>query len=162
MKEILVALAGSLLVLMSKGQIDPNMTIGEFVSLYSEETVVESSEPKVVIYSSADAALIARVMHAEAKGLSNNEKKAVAWCILNRVDAWGRSIQSVATEPGAFAISSHYTDEELTLALEVLDNWALDGARELPPGYLYFNGNGDENLFRKDFSSTERFSVNRG
>ena len=108
-------------------------------------------------YSEADAKAIAKVMHAEAKGLNAVQKRAVGWCILNRVEDWGGTIQGVA-KSSAFKSSSSYTEDELTLANEVLTSWTMDGPRDLPEGYYYFNGNGKQNFFRKELSG-ERLSL---
>ena len=96
-------------------------------------------------------------MHAEAKGLNAVQKRAVGWCILNRVEDWGGTIQGVA-KSSAFKSSSSYTEDELTLANEVLTSWTVDGPRDLPEGYYYFNGNGEQNFFRKELSG-ERLSL---
>lgn len=108
-------------------------------------------------YSEADAKAIAKVMHAEAKGLNAVQKRAVGWCILNRVEDWGGTIRGVA-ESSAFVSSGSYTEEELALANEVLTSWTVDGPRDLPEGYYYFNGNGKQNFFRKELSG-ERLSL---
>ena len=192
MKETIAAIAGTLFFLVSIGQIDPNMTIGEFVGQYYEpifveEEVPESEEelpliviedpvvpevtltveepimPEVTSYTDADARAIAEVMHAEAKGLSDAEKRAVGWCVLNRVDDWGCSIQGAVSQEGAFVRSSYYSDEELALANGLLLDWASNcGLRELPSGYYYFNGDGKQNHFRTSLSSKERFTVSVG
>ena len=196
MKETLTVLAGTLFFLISVGQVDPNMTIGEFVGIhYGEQVPAEKSEkteevlefsltmnnevpkpePVIVIedsvepeitltvgkpeplYGEADAKAIAKVMHAEANGLDAVQKRAVGWCILNRVEDWGGTIQGTAGS-SAFVSSNSYTEEELALANEVLASWTMDGPRDLPEGYYYFNGNGEENFFRKELSG-ERISL---
>ncbi|MBR3414744.1 hypothetical protein IKG73_01855 [Candidatus Saccharibacteria bacterium] len=229
MKDILTAIAVTLSILVSLGQLDPNMTVGELINLYGPQPqttsvereatevvvpeVMENSIPKpteeaphIVInepvvpeaiptepitpevtltigesavpepvptvepvtpevtltigdssYSEADAKAIAKVMHAEAKGLNAVQKRAVGWCILNRVEDWGGTIRGVA-ESSAFVSSGSYTEEELALANEVLTSWTVDGPRDLPEGYYYFNGNGEQNFFRKELSG-ERLSL---
>lgn len=128
---------------------DVTLTVGEPVS--------ELAEPTLVFYTDADARAIAEVIHAEANGLDATQKRAVAWCVLNRVDDWGGSIQDTARSE-AFARSSEYTDEDLALANEVLLNWSMGGPRDLPEGYYYFNGDGKQNFFRMELSG-ERLSL---
>ena len=137
------------------------LTIGES-AVPEPVPTVEPIEPEVTLtvgdsYSEADAKAIAKVMHAEAKGLNAVQKRAVGWCILNRVEDWGGTIQGVA-KSSAFKSSSSYTEDELTLANEVLTSWTVDGPRDLPEGYYYFNGNGEQNFFRKELSG-ERLSL---
>ena len=227
MKEVLATVATVLAFLISLGQLDPSMTLGEFVGTYSPQpqavsaereaaetvtlaenavpkpeaevpliivnepatpeavpttepvvpevtlTIGESAVPEAIptepitpevtltvgdsSYSEADAKAIAKVMHAEAKGLNAVQKRAVGWCILNRVEDWGGTIRGVA-ESSAFVSSGSYTEEELALANEVLTSWTVDGPRDLPEGYYYFNGNGEQNFFRKELSG-ERLSL---
>ena len=228
MKDILTAIAVTLSILVSLGQLDPNMTVGELINLYGPQPqttsvereatevvtpaenavpkpeaevpliiVNEPATPEAVLttepvvpevtltigesavseavptaepvtpevtltigdssYSEADAKAIAKVMHAEANGLDATQKRAVGWCILNRVEDWGGTIQGVA-KSSAFKSSNSYTEEELALANEVLTSWTMDGPRDLPEGYYYFNGNGEQNFFRKEFSG-ERLSL---
>ena len=54
--------------------------------------VIETPDPVIeepVSVDEADAEMLARVMWGEARGLPEMEQAAVAWCVLNRVDAEG-------------------------------------------------------------------------
>lgn len=104
--------------------------------------------------------LIGRTIWGEAGGVADPaERAAVAWCILNRVDAWELSIRSVVTEPNQFLgyrPEGVCPAEHLELAADVLTRWAWEQAgvpaeivgRVLPEEYLYFWGDGRTNHFR--------------
>lgn len=237
MKDILTAIAVTLSILVSLGQLDPNMTVGELIKLYGpqqqttsvereatevvipevmdneipkpveEESriiinepatpeavpttepvvpevtltigesavpepvpTVEPIEPEVTLtiepmattptvkaYTDADVKAVASVIGAEARGLNATQKRAVGRCITNRVDDWGGTIRSTVNS-GAFVRSNNYTNEDLVLAEEALYRWSTNGPRDLPEGYYYFNGNGEQNFFRKELSG-ERLSL---
>jgi len=135
-------------------------------------TPTEGTEPTVeieVFYTEVDAVILAKVMWAEARGVTGTykgvsataRKAAVAWCVLNRVDrgGFGDSIVDVATAPNQFAYfpDTPVTEDLLELAYDVLARWNLeqnnqaDVGRTLPAGYLFFHGDGEENHFRKEF-----------
>lgn len=108
---------------------------------------------------------LARTIWGEARGVpSKAEQAAVAWCVLNRVDAgYGATVLEVVSAPGQFVGYSPYypvTDELAELAKDVLTRWyrekdgETDVGRTLPPGYYYFNGSGGHNWFRKEFRSS--------
>ncbi|MBQ9017225.1 hypothetical protein IJ103_03230 [Candidatus Saccharibacteria bacterium] len=220
MKETLVVIAGTLAFLISIGQVDPNMTVGEFVGLYSASEELETPEelPTIVIdsgsaptvvleveepateeiiltpvveeeviepepvlelapdneipkeekvlpgfYSEGDVAEVASVIAAEARGRDTTQKAAVGWCLLNRVDAWGISIATAANQAGAFE-QLKPTDEDLSVAKDVLDRWSsekqgnLNSGRVLPADYKYFSGNGKENRFREEYESKDHYN----
>jgi hypothetical protein len=94
---------------------------------------------------------------------SKAERAAVAWCILNRVDAWGWSIERVVTAPYQFQgyrPNGDCPQEHLDLAADVLARWraekngAKDAGRVLPADYLYFMGDGVQNHFTKEYLNT--------
>lgn len=107
---------------------------------------------------------LARTIWGEARGVSNKaEQAAVAWCVLNRVDAgYGATVLEVVSAPGQFTGYSIYypvTDELAELAKDVLTRWyrekdgETDVGRTLPSDYYYFNGSDGRNWFRKEFRS---------
>lgn len=110
----------------------------------------------------SDAVIIAKVIYAEARGAdSKMEQAAVAWCILNRLDAgiWGDTVREVATSPHQFAWRSGapVKDEFYELACDVLTRWQLEKTgienvgRVLPKEYLYFTGRAGRNRFRTQY-----------
>ena len=107
--------------------------------------------------------MLAKVIWAEARGVpSDAEKAAVAWCALNRLDdgTYGETLSDVLTAPYQFAYfeSSPVTEELSELARDVLERWqaekrgATDVGRTLPPDYYFFDGDGEHNHFRQEFT----------
>lgn len=117
-------------------------------------------------YTKVEVELIARTLWGECRGIpSTQEKAAVVWCILNRVDSprYGDTIKSVVTAPWQFVgyRSSNPLSEELVeLAEDVLRRWCrekagiVDVGRTLPNDYFFFTGDGYRNNFRKNYEST--------
>ena len=119
------------------------------------------SEPEVIAkYSSRDVTLVCQTVYGEARGCSRAEQMLVAWCICNRVDTTGSSIEQVVLAPGQFCGYSSrnpVTDEIYNLVLEVLDSWSR-GQEALvyepyatTSNYLYFSGDGVHNWFREEY-----------
>lgn len=108
--------------------------------------------------------LVARTIWGEAEGVaSRDEQAAVAWCILNRVDAWGKTIEEVVTAPsqfhGYYRVKGEVPENFRYLAADVMNRWnaekkgSKDVGRVLPAGYLYFVGDGDRNHFTKEWGT---------
>lgn len=107
--------------------------------------------------------LIGRTIWGEAGGVqSKAERAAVAWCILNRVDAYGKSIEDVVTAYKQFhgyRPKGDCPQEHLELAADVLVRWyaekcgAANVGRTLPADYLYFVGDGRHNHFSVEYES---------
>lgn len=113
-----------------------------------------------------DVYLIAKTLYGECRGVASTaQQAAVAWCILNRVDAEGYacgvSIEYVVTFPEQFsyAESAPVTEQLQALAYDVLIRWHAEsnGAKEvgrtLPREYKYFVGDGTQNHFSVDWKS---------
>lgn len=107
---------------------------------------------------------LGRAIWGEAGGVQDEaQRAAVAWCALNRADAWGMDIWDVLNV-GAFhglAIQGEVPDEHIELARDVLARWALeaegwvDVGRALPEQYLYFEGDGVRNHFSTEYGGGE-------
>lgn len=125
------------------------------------ETETEPTEPAFTFY---EVELIGRTIWGEAGGVkSKAERAAVAWCILNRVDAWDKSIYEIVTAPSQFhgyRTWGECPQEHLDLATDVLTRWKAEKAgetevgRTLPAEYLYFWGDGQRNHFRTEYRDT--------
>lgn len=130
----------------------------------TEETVeVKTTEPPKLA-TDREIELIARTIWGEAEVVdSTAERAAVAWCILNRVDDSGNSIESVILAPYQF-----YCREDgnvpawaVELAEDVVGRWEREHAgeksvgRTLPADYLYFIGDGWHNHFSIEWRSTD-------
>lgn len=109
--------------------------------------------------------LIGRTIWGEAGGVSSKaERSAVAWCILNRADAWDKTIAETVTAPQQFQGYRPWGEcpqEHLDLAEDVLTRWNAEKAgasnvgRTLPQNYLYFIGDGVRNYFTVEWQSSE-------
>jgi len=114
------------------------------------------------------AAALAQTMWAEARGLPDDERSAVAWCVLNRVDSdmYPDTVMENLTAPAQFAYwpDAPVTDDLYALALDVLSRWERERAgetdvgRTLPPEYLYFEGDGRHNYFSTAWRGGEYWS----
>lgn len=137
-----------------------------------EESVEETKEtaPPVEVEEDreldpAEVELIGRTIWGEAEGVkSEAERAAVAWCILNRVDARGQTIEEVVTAPEQFKGYRTWGEcpqRHLDLAADVLARWyaekdgAEDVGRVLPADYQYFIGDGERNHFSIEWKSTD-------
>ena len=113
----------------------------------------------------AEVELLGRTIWGEAGGIeSEAERAAVAWCILNRVDAYGWTIEEVITAPNQFlgyTEAGECPQEHKDLAADVLARWyaekagAEDVGRVLPAEYLYFIGDGEKNHFSIEWQGSD-------
>lgn len=123
-----------------------------------------SDEPEAP-WTYQEIEMLAKTVWAEARGVPSTARQAaVAWCALNRLDVgtFGDTLAEVLSKPYQFAYdpASPVTDEFLALADDVLHRWYLeqngveDVGRTLPEDYLFFEGDGLENHFRKEYEKT--------
>lgn len=113
----------------------------------------------------ADVKYLAHTIWGEAGGIADPaERAAVAWCILNRVDAWGGSIADIATAPNQFYcynLGGDCPQEHIDLAADVLTRWQAEKAgaenvgRVLPSDYMFFVGDGAHNHFTTTYQGTD-------
>ena len=129
------------------------------------ELTSTSPEVPALPWTYEEVEMLAKTIWAEARGVPSTARQAaVAWCALNRLDAggYGDTLAEVLSKPYQFAYdpASPVTDEFLTLADDVLCRWYLektgaqDVGRTLPEDYLFFEGDGLENRFRKEYEKT--------
>ena len=111
------------------------------------------------------AVALARTVWGEARGCSATEQAAVAWCVLNRVDSseFPDDVVSVCAQDYPCKQFDGYNpdypvDEDLlALAEDVLARWELEKlgvgsvGRVLPADYLFFEGDGKHNHFRREY-----------
>lgn len=126
---------------------------------------VKATRPDTAL-DPAEIELIARTIWGEAEGVvSQAEQAAVAWCVLNRVDASGQTIEQVVTAPnqflGYYRVKGEVPDRFWRLACDVLNRWNAEKrgtknvGRVLPADYLYFIGDGERNYFSKEWKATD-------
>jgi hypothetical protein len=133
------------------------------------------SDPPTCPITDEEIVMLAKTMYAESQvvywdgtkwGVSYTARQAaVGWCALNRYDdgGYGDTLAEVLTKPNAFAYREDTEASEymMRLAEDVVDRWweerqgAQDVGRTLPVDYLFFDGDGRENYFRKEYERTE-------
>ena len=127
-----------------------------FAALFAVQTILSplpSWEP-----AAEDVEAIARTLYGECRGVdSEAEKEAVAWVILNRLDAgYADTVLGVVSAAGQFAGYSpeHPLWPELVevarrvLTLHHREQLGIAVERVLPSAYLWFSGDGVRNTFR--------------
>lgn len=144
-----------------------------FEDLNEKNATQADTEPTTVpvLASVSDVELIARTMWGESVGVKNAdgeaaiaEQAAVGWCILNRADRRGQSIEEVILQPNQFWCITWDDDipkDMYWLALDVVSRWEREHAgcedvgRTLPPEYEYFIGDGKRNYFTIEWQGTD-------
>jgi len=106
--------------------------------------------------------MLAKTVWGEARGCSPDEQRLVVWTVFQRVDdgEWGDTIEDVITNPGQFTgyDEQNPIDPDIyTLCSEEAKKWRQgEPAPLFAPyatirPYLYFDGDGTSNWFRKDY-----------
>ena len=122
------------------------------------------SEPPVyyeMYFTEDDVAAVAKMLWGEARGCTRDTQIKCAWIVCNRVDddRFPDTIQGVLEQPNQFpGYDPTYpvTDELYNVAFDVLTRWSYEKQgipvrRELPSSFLWFTGNGQENIFREAY-----------
>ena len=112
--------------------------------------------------------MLARLVYCEGRGVaSQTEQACIIWTVLNRVDAYGKSISETILAPHQFSYKEDVPfyddfDRDLReLARDVLQRWTLenmgeaDVGRVLPSNYFFFAGKNGHNWFRMGYTDTE-------
>ena len=122
----------------------------------------EPSEAPVyyeMYFTEEDVAAVAKMLWGEARGCTRDNQIKCAWVVCNRVDdeRFPDTIQGVLEQPSQFhGYDPTYpvTDELYNVAFDVLTRWSYEKQgipvrRELASSFLWFTGNGVENIFRE-------------
>ena len=128
------------------------------------EEPVEPEQSEAPIYyemyfTENDVVEVAKMLWGEARGCTRDNQIKCVWVVLNRVDdeRFPDTIQGVLSQPSQFHgydPTFPVTDELYNVAFDVLTRWSYERQgipvrRELPSSYLWFTGNGRENIFRE-------------
>lgn len=149
----------------SAGGAELEETPAPLLSITPTPEPMSSPEAATPPWTYEEVEILAKTIWAEARGVPSTARQAaVAWCALNRLDVgtFGDTLAEVLSKPYQFAYdpASPVTDEFLALADDVLHRWYLeqngveDVGRTLPEDYLFFEGDGLENHFRKEYEKT--------
>ena len=112
-------------------------------------------------FTEEDVAEVAKMLWGEARGCTRDNQIKCAWVVVNRVDDdyFPDTIQGVLGQPSQFhgydptyPVPSELYDG----AFDVLTRWSYEKQgvpvrRELPKSFLWFTGNGVENIFREEY-----------
>lgn len=149
----------------SAGGAELEETPAPLLSITPTPEPMSSPEAATPPWTYEEVEMLAKTIWAEARGVPSTARQAaVAWCALNRLDVgtFGDTLAEVLSKPYQFAYdpASPVTDEFLALADDVLHRWYLeqngveDVGRTLPEDYLFFEGDGLENHFSKEYEKT--------
>ena len=131
----------------------------EPVSFDEESEPINLSEP-VAKYTSEEITLVCQTVYGEARGCSKEEQQLVAWCICNRADYSGTSVEQVVTADRQFHgydPENPVTEEIFENVTEVLEAWSRnEEALVYEPyatttEYRYFYGDGRHNWYREEW-----------
>ena len=124
----------------------------------------EPSEAPVyykMYFTEDDVSAMAKMLWGEARGCTRDNQIKCAWVVCNRVDdeRFPDTIQGVLEQPSQFhGYDPAYpvTDELYDVAFDVLTRWSYEKQdipvrRELASSFLWFTGNGQENIFREAY-----------
>lgn len=154
---VLLALIVIILLALDSGEADADGVPPDVDT--SGLCVVEVKEPEYEMYfTEADVTALAQMLYGEARGCTVDNQAKCVWCVLNRVDdpRFPDTIISVVSAPGQFyGYSPNFPvrDNLYAVALDVLTRWSMekqgaDVARDLDASFVWFTGNGVENVFR--------------
>ena len=139
----------------------PTVAVEETVEPEPSEAPVQTEPPVYyeMYFTEDDVASVAKMLWGEARGCTRDNQIKCVWVVLNRVDdeRFPDTIQGVLEQPSQFhGYDTTYpvTDELYNVAFDVLTRWSYEKQgipvrRELPSSFLWFTGNGRENIFRE-------------
>lgn len=162
------------LALTACGAVEPIDTNPMIVGVEATDTPTPTLTTTPCPITDEEIVMLAKTMTAEAQvlywrgtqyGVSYKARQAaVGWVALNRLDSgdYGDTLAEVLSKPYQFAYDpdTETTDAMLQLASDVVERWweeqqgTQDVGRTLPADYLFFEGDGRENYFRKEYERT--------
>lgn len=103
-----------------------------------------------------EAEYISKVIYGTARNHADSDKKAVVWCILNRVEHYAHpnTIAEVCEQPKqwmGYSNDNPVLDENYELALAELKTWYSGGHRPMNNSYIYLTWSSKEILLRDTF-----------
>ena len=103
-----------------------------------------------------EAEYVAKVIYGTARNHSDADKKAVVWCILNRVEHYAHpnNVAEVCEQPKqwmGYSNDNPVLDDNYELALTELKTWYTGGHRPMSNEYIYLSWSSKEILLRNTF-----------
>lgn len=103
-----------------------------------------------------EADYIAKVIYGTARNHADSDKKAVVWCILNRVEHYAHpsTVAEVCEQPKqwmGYSSDNPVLTENYDLALAELKTWYSGGHRPVSNEYIYLTWSSKEILLRDTF-----------
>lgn len=107
-----------------------------------------------------EAEYIAKVIYGTAKNHADSDKRAVVWCILNRVEHYSHpnTVADVCEQPKqwmGYSSDNPVLTENYDLALDELKIWHSDGHRPMSNEYIYLTWSSKEILLRDTFEENK-------
>jgi hypothetical protein len=107
-----------------------------------------------------EAEYIAKVIYGTAKNHADADKRAVVWCILNRVEHYAHpnTVAEVCEQPKqwmGYSSDNPVLTDNYELALEELKIWHSGGHRPLSNDYIYLSWSSKEILLRDTFEENK-------
>lgn len=103
-----------------------------------------------------EAEFIAKVIYGTARNHADSDRKAVVWCILNRVEHHSHpdTVETVCEQPKqwmGYSVDNPVLDDFYNLALNELKTWYSGGHRPMSNDYIYLSWSSKEILLRDTF-----------
>lgn len=107
-----------------------------------------------------EAEYIAKVIYGTARNHADSDKKAVVWCILNRVEHYSHpnTIAEVCEQPKqwmGYSNDNPVLTENYELALAELKTWYSGDHRPMSNEYIYLSWSSKEILLRNTFEENK-------
>ena len=130
-------------------QNDYDIRVDELTKYYEYGTDVDLIE--------LEAEYIAKVIYGMARNHADSDKRAVIWCILNRVEHYSHpnTIAEVCEQPKqwmGYSNENPVIADDYELALNELKTWYNGGHRPLSNEYVYLTWSSKEIILRDTFA----------
>ena len=107
-----------------------------------------------------EAEYIAKVIYGTARNHADSDKRAVVWCILNRVEHYSHpnTVVEVCEQPKqwmGYSSDNPVLTENYDLALAELKTWHSGGHRPMSNDYIYLSWSSKEILLRDTFEENK-------
>lgn len=108
-----------------------------------------------------EAEYIAKVIYGTARNHAESDKRAVVWCILNRVEHYAHpnTIAEVCEQPKqwmGYSNDNPVLADIYELALEELKIWYSGGHRPMSNDYIFMSWSSQEIVLRDTFEETKK------